>query len=167
MVSVPGFAQKPKATLYRVTVVLKTGHRLRGLLSDVTDSYLRVGATDNNRGGLIELATIRKVVVRRNSRKNAFISGAIVGGLLTGYVANQSLQKNQVSTPVIYGLTLTLSAAGGAAGGLLVGSLIGNISSRVIRPLDRTNPEQILFHQLEPFTTQYQEDIINSLPNSN
>lgn len=167
LVSVGLFAQQHEAAVYRVTVVLKTGQRLRGLLSDVDDSYLRVGATNNSRGGLVQLATIRKVIVRRNSKKNAFISGAIVGGLLTGYAANQSLQKNQVRTPLIYGLTLTLSAAGGAAAGLLVGSLIGNISGRVIRPLDRNDPELFLFRQIEPFTIRYQEDMINSLPNPN
>ncbi|GAB4010676.1 hypothetical protein GCM10028808_22260 [Spirosoma migulaei] len=114
--------------------------------------------------GRIPFANIQKVVIRRKSKKNALISGAIVGGLLTGYVANQSLQKNPVRGPVIYGLTLTLSAAGGAAAGLLVGSALGNLNRRVIRPLDQRNPDLSLFRQLQPFSWRYQQDIINRLP---
>ncbi len=146
---------------------MKDGSRFRGLLVNITDSYLYLGNEHHRRGSPIPLDGIRKVVIHRQSKKNALISGAIIGGLLTGYLSNKSLQKNQPSTPVTYGLTLTFAAAGGAAAGLLVGSAIGNLTSRVIRPRDVNNPEISLYNQLEPFTTRYQQDLINRLPTYN
>ncbi|WP_317165888.1 hypothetical protein [Spirosoma arboris] len=150
--------------MYQVKVVTKSAHRIRGILSEVTDSYLFLGNEKRSREGRIPLIDIRKVVIRRRSKKNAIISGAIIGGLATGFLATQSLQKNQASSPVTYGLTLTFAAASGAAAGLVVGSALGNLTSRVIRPADRNNPELSLFRQLEPFSWRYQQDLINRLP---
>lgn len=162
--SIPSWAQQPKAVVYQIKVFTKAGNHLRGILEEVTDSYLYLRNEKRGQSGRIPFANIQKVVIRRKSKKNALISGAIVGGLLTGYVANQSLQNNPVRGPVIYGLTLTLSAAGGAAAGLLVGSAIGNSTRRVIRPLDQNNPDLSLFRQLQPLSWRYQQDFINRLP---
>ena len=92
------------------------------------------------------------------------ITGAIIGGLAAGFASYNSLQRNQPSSAVSYGITLTFATAGGAAAGLLVGSMIGNLKKIVIRPAMFTDPERSLFRQLEPFTWRYQQDIINRLP---
>lgn len=157
-------AQEPVETVYRVNVVTKTREHFRGILSDITESTVYIYSDKRVARAGVPLSDVRKVVLRRNSKKNALITGAIIGGLLTGFAANQSLQTNQVRTAVTYGLTLTFAAASGAAAGLLVGSGIGNLKKIVIRPLTFVNPEQTLFRQLEPFTVRYQEDVIKRLP---
>ncbi|GAB2514750.1 hypothetical protein [Spirosoma aerophilum] len=158
----PLLAQQPFETVYRIKVVTKSGERYRGLLSDITDSNVYLGKSLP--GAVIPLSDIQKVVLRRNSKKNALITGASIGGLVTGFAAFQSLKTNQARTLVTYGLTLTFAAASGAAAGMLVGSGIGNLKKIVIRPVAFANPEQSLFRQLEPFTTRYQEDVIKRLP---
>jgi len=127
-------------------------------MDDVDDTYLYL------RDERIPLAQIRKVVIRSNNNKSMLVSGAIVGGLAIGYLANQSLRTNQARSPVSYGLTLTFAAAGGAAVGLLLGSAVSRINRKVIRPLNQGSPETSLVRQLEPFTLRYQEDILNRLP---
>lgn len=92
------------------------------------------------------------------------ITGAIVGALSIGYLANQSLVANPARSPVAHGLTVTFAAAGGAAVGLLLGSEVSRINRKVIRPLDRGSPEASLVQQLEPFTLRYQQDVLNRLP---
>ena len=154
-------AQQLALDVYQARVTLQTGEHFRGLLDNVTETELYL---TNARGhplrDPITLHQIRKIVLRRNDKKSALITGAIIGGLAAGYVSNQSLQKNQPSSPISYGLTLTFAVAGGAAGGLLVGSAAGNLTRRVIRPQNVVNPETSLFRQLEPFSLRYQRGFI-------
>ena len=159
-------AQSPAIEVYRIRVVTREGHRLRGTLNATDEAYLFV---DSNDGSLdrVPLASIRKVVIRRNSRKGAQLTGAVAGGLLTGYAAVRSLEKSPSSSPILYGVTVLFSAASGALAGVLTGSLIGNLSSRVIRPLDERQPEISLFRQLEPLTVDYQQNLMNRLPTIN
>jgi hypothetical protein len=154
-------AQQPAISPYQVRVVTIDGARYRGVLEEVTDSALYITRT-----GWVSLNDIRKVAIRRKKKTPALVSGAILGGLLTAFVSNQSLQRRQARSPVTYGLTLTFAAAGGAAGGLLVGSLVSSITNKVIRPPKLANPTVYLYRQLQPYSTQYQQDIINRLPNS-
>jgi hypothetical protein len=143
---------------------MKTGDHVRGILSDITASSVYVYPEKRSARALVPLTDIRKIVLRRNSKRNALITGASIGGLLTGFAAHQSLQTNQARMALTYGLTLTFAAAGGAAAGLLVGSGIGNLKKIVIHPSTFINPEQSLFRQLEPFTARYQQDVIDRLP---
>ena len=146
----------------------KAGKHFRGILNDINDTDLLIGSTRNRyREEAIPLSSIRKVAIRRINKRSAIVTGAVLGGLLTGYLSNQSLQKNQPNSPVLYGLTLTFAAAGGAAGGLLVGAAAGNLAKRVIRPLPLAEPELSLFYQLEPFSIRYQQGFINRLPKTN
>ncbi len=154
------FSQPLEIALYRVKVTTKSGNRFRGILEDMTENYLYI---DHNTEE-IPTDIIRKVIIRRVNKKVAIITGAITGGLLTGYLANESLKRNQTNSVGAYGLTLTFAAAGGAAAGLVAGSAIGDLSSRDIRPLDPVNPGISLFRQLEPFSVRYQQDFINRLP---
>lgn len=158
-------AQPPKVEAYRARVVTQAGKRVRGTLDEITNGYLYVSSKHTGyQEEEIPLGEIRKVVIHRVNKKSALISGAVIGGLVTGFLSNESLQKSQTSSPITYGLTLTFAAAGGAAAGLVLGSAIGNLTSRIIRPRDRINPGLSLFYQLEPFTVRYQQNLINRLP---
>lgn len=158
-------AQKLTLDVYRARVVTYTGERYRGLLEDITDSELLLSDLHGHRiDEEIPLRQIRKVVIRRTSKKSAIITGAVVGGLAAGFASYKSLQRNQPSSAINYGITLTFAAAGGAAAGLVVGSFVNNLSGRSIRPLDRVNPELSLYRQLEPFTVRYQQNIFNRIP---
>lgn len=162
-------AQKPAVDVYRIQVTTKAEQHFRGILNDIDDTTLYIGRSARiyPLTKTIPLNAVRKVVIRRVNKKGAIITGAILGGLLTGYLSHQSLQKNQPNSPVTYGITLTFAAAGGAAAGLLVGSAAGSLSRRVIRPLSQTDPELSLFRQLEPFSVRYQQEFINRLPKTN
>ncbi|GAB3950229.1 hypothetical protein GCM10028805_27820 [Spirosoma harenae] len=140
---------------------MQTGEHIKGLLDNVTETELYLtNARGHLLGDPLPLNRIRKIVLRRNSRKSAVVTGAIIGGLAAGYASYRSLQRNQPSSAVGYGITLTFAAAGGAAGGLLVGAAVGNLTRRVIRPLDVANPEISLLRQLEPFSLRYQRSFI-------
>ncbi len=158
------FAQKPTVDAYRIKVVTKDGYRFRGTFSDIDNSFIYLSFGRYSQEDRIPLTSIRKVVIRRNNKKSVLISGAIVGGLLSGYLANESIKTSPTRSPVAHGVTVAFAAVGGAASGLLLGSVIGSISSRVIRPLNLVNPDVSLFRQLEPFSLRYQQDIINRLP---
>ncbi|WP_338874625.1 hypothetical protein WBJ53_03305 [Spirosoma sp. SC4-14] len=165
LVSIESFAQKPVIEQYRVRVITKTGQRLRGILDDVTESHLTVmySYVGTER---VPLENVRKVVLRRANKKTVQITGAIVGGLLVGFIANQSLENSPARSPILHGLTVVFAAAGGATGGLILSSAIGNLTSRIIRPLDPANPDLSLRRQLEPFSIRYQQDLLNRLPKS-
>ena len=154
------FAQPLKIATYRVKVITNSGDRFQGILEDITedDLYLDHHTED------IPSASIRRVTIRRVDKRVALVTGAVIGGLITGYLANESLKSNRTSGVATYGLTLTFAAAGGAAAGLIAGAAIGNLTSRVVRPLDPNNPGISLFRQLEPFSVRYQQDFINRLP---
>ncbi|WP_080054863.1 hypothetical protein [Spirosoma aerolatum] len=158
-------AQKLTVDIYRARVITYTGERYRGLLDDLTDTELILSSQHGYRiDEEIPLRQIRKVVIRRTSKKSAIITGSIIGGLAAGFASYKSLQRNQPSSAVNYGITLTFAAAGGAAAGLVVGSFVNNLASRSIRPLDLSNPELSLYRQLEPFTVRYQQDLFNRIP---
>lgn len=167
-VFVAGFAgaQKHTVDIYKVRVITTEGNRFGGTLRAVDNSFLYLSGERNWRtdNGQIPLSLIRKVVLRRINQKSIQVSGAIAGGLAVGYIANQSLQRNQTRGPVTYGLTLTFAAAGGAAAGLLLGSAVGTVNRRIIRPLYLAEPELTLFRQLEPFSLMYQQDVLDRLP---
>lgn len=166
-------SQQLKVSVYRAKVITKEGKRFRGTLEYITEEYLYVSDQNKKRSSDFiyheEIPTdlIRKVVIRRVNKKSAIITGASIGGLVTGYLGNESLKRNRPSNSVAYGLTLTFAAAGGAAAGLLLGSAVGNLTNRVVRPLDSANPGVSLFRQLEPFSTRYQQDFIDRLPQNN
>ena len=165
--SVHLFAQQPAVDTYLIKVVTTEGSRFSGVLSDIDDSYLYLGQERNGwrtDDGRIPINIIRKVAVRRKNQKTALITGAIVGGLLGGYLANRSLLVNQARSPVSHGVTVTFAAAGGAAAGLLFGSAVGRVTRRIIRPLKQAYPTTGLIRQLEPFSLRYQQDFINRLP---
>ena len=126
------FAQNPAVDAYRIKVVTKAGDRFRGTFSDIDDLFIYLSFGRYSQEDRILLTNIRKVVIRRNSKKSVLISGSIVGGLVSGFLANESLKTNPTRSPVAHGLTVIFAVAGGAASGLLLGSAIGSISSRDI-----------------------------------
>ena len=156
--------------VYTVKVVTKEGRRIRGTLDDVSETHVAVGDNDvaapwfRHSGNKVLLSDVRKVVIRRQSKRRVTVQGAIVGGLLTGFVVVQSAKKSGFRSPVLYGLNLVLAAAGGAAAGALVSHSIGSVSAKTIRPLGRGNVEDVnerLRRQLEPFTYSHQNDVLN------
>ena len=162
------WAQQPVVALYQVKVKTKTGNRFFGLLEDVTRSYVYVRSDPYEPVNRIPLDDVLKVVIQRQNKKNAVISGAITGGLILGFITNQALQRIPPRSSVTYGLTLTFAAAGGAAAGALVGSTIHNVTtSRTILPPKNDDSSLGLFRQLEPLSARYQQDFINRLPKNN
>ena len=157
--STPLFSQKLAIDAYYVRVITKEGERFRGILEDVDDSYLYLSTESR-----IPLHSIRKVALRRKNKTSVLITGSLVGGLLVGYLAHQSLQKNGTRSAIAHGLTLTFAAAAGATGGLLVSSGINGITHKVVRPPDGTNAELYLARQLTPFSVTFQQNILNGLP---
>lgn len=153
-------AQSLDVTIYQVRVLTKEGRHYKGPLSDIDSSYLYI--RDRRWGNVVPLASIKKVVLRRESKKPVQLSGAIVGGLITGYLAT----KTPYRSPSLHVVTVTFAAAGGAAAGLLLSSAISSfvVSRRVIRPLNPANPANSLFRQLEPFCERHQNNFIDRLP---
>lgn len=165
----PLSAQSVSAELYKAKVITLNGKAVRGILYDVSEIQVhlvgeeRFGYGDDAR---MPLVSIRRVVIRRSSRRGATTTGAIIGGVAMSFFVVQSARKYGFRSPVSYGLNLTLGAAAGAAAGALVGNKIGNTSRRVIRPIGR-DPEtagESLRRQLEPFTSEYQNGFLNRLP---
>ena len=159
--------------VYKVSVVTKAGNRIRGPLDDVSKTHLYVGYNDpaapwfRRSGDEVALSSIRKVVIRRQSKRRATIQGAIVGGLITGFVVVQSAERSGFRSQVLYGLNLLMGAAGGAAAGALVGHSIGSVSAKTVRPLKRGSVDDIsenLRRQLDPFTYSHQSDVLNRVP---
>lgn len=159
--STPLFSQKLAIDAYYVRVITKEGDRLRGILEEVDDSYLSISTQSQ-----IPLHSIRKVALRRKNKTSVLITGSLVGGLLVGYLAHQSLRKNGTRSAVAHGLTITFAAAAGATGGLLVSSGINSITHKVVRPPDGANAELYLARQLAPFSVTFQQDVLNRLPKS-
>ena len=155
-------AQKLTVEAYQIRVVTRDGKRFYGVLNDVTDTCIHIGPSYRNEQ--ILLTDIRKVVIHRNNKKNAVLTGAILGGLAFGFLSHESFQRNPPEGSIAYGLTLTFAAAGGAAAGSLLGSTFANLTSRVIRPLRGTDPKRSLQGQLEPFSLQYQHKFIDRRP---
>ncbi|WP_020601475.1 hypothetical protein [Spirosoma spitsbergense] len=162
------WAQQPAVAGYHVKVKTSSGNYFSGLLQEVTSSYLYIGNDPYEPESRIPLDDVLKVVIRRQNKKNAVISGAVVGGLMLGFITNQSLQRVPPRSLFTYGLILTFAAAGGAAGGALAGSTLHNVStSRTIRPPKNEDASLNLFRQLEPYSARYQQDFINRLPQTN
>ncbi|WP_245563737.1 hypothetical protein [Spirosoma luteum] len=162
------WAQQPAIAGYHVNVKTRSGNHFSGLLQEVTRSYLYIGNDHDEPESRIPLDDVLKVVIRRQNKKNAVISGAVVGGFILGFITNQSLQRVPPRSLSTYGLILTFAAAGGAAGGALAGSTIHNVTTgRTIRPPNNENASLSLFRQLEPFSAHYQQDFINRLPKNN
>ncbi|MBO0937153.1 hypothetical protein J2I47_11400 [Fibrella sp. HMF5335] len=127
----------------------------------MTDSTLTV-AEDNDRMSFnrrssawntVAFAAIRRVIVKRTSKKQSRVSGAIVGGLLAGVAGVVSSQKNQFRTPSLSIVNTVLATGAGALIGMVAGHLIGNTSRFVIRPAG-SDPETIdrsIRLRLEPF----------------
>ena len=161
-------AQKLAVEEYRVRVVTQGGNRFRGMLDDITDQYLYVeyaNSIPHNRSAKIPLTLIRKVTIRYNRRKHTF-EGALIGGGLAGFFTIRSSNKNGFRSPVVYGLNLAVAVGGGAGIGALIGRKIGPISRKTIRPFGRTPDEmaESLRRQLTPFTYEYQNDVLNRVP---
>lgn len=150
--------------LYQVRVITNKGSRLRGVLEDVSDTYVTLGKHHGRHsGGRIRLNSVRKIILKRSNRRRLVIRGAVAGGLLTGYLIVRSSEKNGFSSPVLYGINVVMGVAGGAVAGGLLGYGIGPLSRKVIRPEGR-DPEQAaknIRRQLEPFTQRYLDDVLN------
>ncbi|WP_052731270.1 hypothetical protein [Spirosoma radiotolerans] len=153
-------AQHSGKDSYQVRVTTKDGSRFRGPFRDIDSANLYV--YDNYWTNRIPLQSIRRVVLRRESKKEVQITGAILGGLGVGYVATETPYRS----PVLHGVTVTFAAAGGAVAGLLLSSAISSFVSRrrVIRPLNVANPTIRLYRELEPFSDRYQRDLLDRLP---
>jgi hypothetical protein len=167
----PVAAQQTTYLQYKAKIVLTDGSRLYGTIGLVTDEKLTVDDTNwfrhNNDGGTVALSDIRKIIIKVESHRNARITGAILGGLLTGFAAVNSLEKNPTRSPVLGGATITLSVAAGAGMGMLTGHLIGNTKRIVVRPVG-TDPETIarsLKLQIEPFSYASQQRFLNKAVN--
>lgn len=164
-------AQPAAVELYHVKVLTNEGKRLRGILIDVDESRLYIGDVDKSANGLrpsdgsVTLDNVKRVILRRNSRRRPTITGAILGGLATGVVVVRSTRRNPFRSPVLYGLNLGMSVGAGAVAGGLLGNRIGNTPRRVIRPVDQTPDEaaENLRRQLEPFTYSHQNDVLNRI----
>ncbi len=160
-------AQKLVAATYQVTVVTKTGERIKGILDEVTatDVYCGSGLTYDPAvtDQVVPLETIRKVRLRRTNKKRAVQAGAIVGAIAVGFLGVEGLKKNPASNPITYGATVVLASVGGAAAGLVVGSAVGSLSHRTIRPRDGENSLTNFRRQLEPFSMRYQNDVFNRI----
>ena len=153
------FAQKLTAEDYHATVVTRQGKRIRGVLDDVTvDKVYLTGESATLR--IVPLDMIRKVVVRRDNKRPAVRTGAIIGGLVFGFFTVEGLKKNPTSNPISAGLTLLLATGTGAAVGAGAGAIVGNVASRVVRPGTRDNQLDDLRRQLEPFSVRYQRDVL-------
>ncbi|GAB3642291.1 hypothetical protein [Spirosoma arcticum] len=161
-------AQKFSVETYKVRIVTQAGNRFSGVLDDVTDQYLYVEHANpipQNRTARFPLAGIRKVTVRYNRRKST-LEGAIIGGGLAGFATIRSSKKNGFRSPIVYGLNLAIVVGAGAGIGALIGRKIGPISRRMIRPFGQTPNERAesLRRQLQPFTYEYQNDVLNRVP---
>lgn len=158
-------AQKPSLDTYYVTVVTQSGTRMRGILVDVTANTLTYDPgtiySQNHYPREVALATIRKVILRRTSKRRAIQAGALVGALAFGFLSVESLKKNPASNSVTYSITVLVAAGGGAAVGLVAGSVVGNVSHRVIRPRNQENGLNDFYRQLEPFSVRYQNNVFN------
>lgn len=170
---VPVIAVAQSIEVYKVKIVAKDGSRFRGTLDDVSETHVAIGDNDQaapwfrRSGGKVPLSDIRKIVLRRQSRRKTTIEGAVIGGLITGFVVVQSAERSGFRSRVLYGLNLLMGAAGGAAVGALIGHSIGSVSAKTIRPLKRGSVDDIsenLRRQLDPFTYSYQSDVLNRVP---
>lgn len=153
-------AQHAGKDSYQIRVTTKDGSRFRGPFRDIDSTSLYV--YDNHWLNRIPLQSIRRVVLRRESKKEVQITGAIIGALAVGYAATETPYRSSV----LHGVTITFAAAGGAVAGLLLSSALSGFvaSRRVIRPLNVANPAMSLYRQLAPFSDRYQRDLLNRLP---
>ena len=161
-------AQKFSVETYKARVVTQGGNRFRGVLDDVADGYLYIDYTNSrphHRSEKILLVLIRKVTIRYNRRKST-LEGAIVGGGLAGFFTIRSSKKNGFRSPIVYGLNLVIAVGGGAAIGALIGRNIGPLTRKTIQPFGQTPDEmaESLRRQLKPFTFEYQNDVLNRVP---
>ncbi len=162
-------AQSSSVELYRIKVVTVEGERWRGILNDVSNVDVLIGEDHQASPGFrytesrIPLARIRKIILRRYSRRKSAIQGAILGGLAVGYVVVESTRRSQFRNPALYGLNLGLAIVGGGAAGALIGHSIGPITRKIIKPTgrDQGDTDENLRRQLLPFTYSYQNDVLN------
>ena len=157
---------------YTINVVQTDGQRLRGFIGYLTDSTLQVYRDDDAweyRGrdhGTVAFSDIKRVIIKRTSKRSSRIKGAIVGGVLAGFAVLTSHPRSQFRSQVITAVNVGLSVGVGVLTGTLAGHLIGNTARVVIRPVG-TDPETIarsLRLQLEPFSYEYQQQLINKQP---
>lgn len=155
---------------YKIKVVLNDGQRLGSFINSMTDSTLTVSGGDgwgNIVGGTVTFTDIKRVIIKRASKKKSRTKGAIAGGLITGLVVYNNAHQNQLRSPTISVVNATLTIAVGAGLGLLAGHLIGNTSRVVVRPVG-TDPETIarsIRLQLEPFSYDYQQRLMQKANN--
>lgn len=165
--SVSAVAVAQAVEAYKVKIVTAGGNRFRGTLDDVSDEYIYLdheGVRKRDFIRRVPLTHVRKVVLRQQSKRKSTIEGAIIGGLITGFVVVQSAKKSGFRSPVLYGVNLVMGAGGGAAAGALIGHSIGSVSAKTIRPFRSGTVENVnesLRRQLVPFTYTYQSDVLN------
>ncbi|AQG78116.1 hypothetical protein [Spirosoma montaniterrae] len=150
-------AQLLTGNRYQARVVTEDRYRVQGILTNVTATHVHI---DDEQ---VPLVTVRKIIIRRANRRGAALNGAIIGGLTTGFLSIRSNQKSRFQSPILFGLSLTMTAAIGAGAGALAGYAIGPINRRVIRPIVAAPNEvaENLRRQLDPFTSRSQQDVLN------
>ncbi|MBO0931063.1 hypothetical protein [Fibrella aquatilis] len=166
------FAQPVYQESYKIKVILNSGERLYGLIDYLTDSTLTVAndterASFSSRGApwnTVAFTDIKRVIVKRTSKKRSRISGAIVGGLLAGFAEVATSQKNQFRSPSLAIVNTILATGAGALIGMVAGHLVGNTSRFVIRPAG-SDPETInrsIRLRLEPFLYDAQQRLMKN-----
>lgn len=167
VVATPLLAQKPALEIYQIKIITTDGNRDKGILVDVTDSTLYydpgINYSPNHYPRQVPLDIIRKVNLRRNSKRRAVLSGGIIGGLTFGYLTIEGFKKNPTSNGLTAGITVLLASSAGVAAGLIVGSAIGNVAHRTLRPVNRENGLDDFRRQLEPFSVRYQTNVFNRI----
>lgn len=165
---IKGIAQRYEIGTYKIHILMDSGERMNGFLSGVSESTLYV---EDKRRDLIKipLSTIRKIkLIDINNVRSRIISGAILGGLATGYASYQGNNRSPGNSrsPILLGVTIIFGAAGGAGFGALIGKYTAGIGRPHFVFRATGEPESVtrLFHLLEPFSETFQKDVINPYP---
>ncbi len=148
---------------------MDSGEKLKGMLSGVSESTLYV--EDKRRDIIrIPLAAIRKAkLIDVNNVPSRMIIGAILGGLVIGYVAylGNSRSPGGSRSPVLGGISIALGAGAGAGFGALLGKFTAGIGRAHFVFRANGDPKSVaqLYHLLEPYSETFQKDVLNNGPN--
>lgn len=151
-----------QTSVYDTRVRTINGERLVGTLTEVTGTTLFID------GSSVPLQNVKKIVLSRVDKGGGVWPGAVIGGLGIGYLTNRSLQKEQVSNNLLYGVSLMMGVVAGAAIGAIAGNTVNKLSRAgrvVFRPRAGAESVESLSRQLKPFSRTYQEDLLNNVPN--
>lgn len=165
ILTLPAVGQRNQQPIFRAIVHLKDGGRVSGVLDDVGDGVIEFVPYERTyyrhveiRSAMVPLSDVDWIVLKRADKRQAIRTGIVVGGLLGGYLAYQSTQKNGFRSPILGAVSIALSAGSVGMAGALVGSLVGGANRRTIRPFG-DNPTENLERQLRPFTKVYLDNM--------